>query len=153
MKRIAATLVAVALVATFPLIAAAQHDHAKMTQAEQGAAGAMIKVGQQPVDGVQGTAHLKDVRAAMAKMKLKQTHHFMMLFADEASGKPIEAGSVALKITDPSGTQGKAVRLVAMAGHFGADVELTQPGDYTFTVGTRLADDKTREFEFTYTLK
>jgi hypothetical protein len=161
MKKTLATLLTAALVAALPLAAVAQHDHGtkkKMdhdthTQAGHSAHDAMVMVGEQSVDGVKGMAHLNDVRAAMAKMKMKETHHFMVLFMDEASGKPIEAGTAAVKITDPTGKEGEAVRLMAMDGHFGADVVLAKPGNYTFVIGTRLADGKTRQFEFTHMLK
>ena len=36
---------------------------------------------------------------------------------------------------------------------FGADIALTAKGAYRFTVGTRLADGKKRQFEFEYTVK
>lgn len=158
-KTISAFLLA-ALVAALPLAAAAQDhnghgkkmDHDAHSHADHGAAhDAMLLIGEQTVDGVEGMAHINDVRAAMAKMKMKETHHFIMMFMDKDGA--IETGTAALKIVDPSGTEGDAIRLVAMDGHFGADIALPAKGKYQFKVGTKLPDGKTRQYEFSYVLK
>jgi hypothetical protein len=98
-------------------------------------------------------AHLKDVRDAMAKMDMKETHHFMVMFMDTTTGEPIEQGSAALKIVSPSGKEVGTVKLMGMQGHFGADIALSEKGKYEFTVGTKLADGEKRQFEFSHTLK
>lgn len=117
------------------------HDH-----------GDMIMLGDQSVAGVKGMAHLNDVKEAMAKVKMKETHHFMVLFMDETTGTPIEEGTVAVKIVAPNGKEIGPVRLVAMDGHFGADIILEQAGSYAFQVGSRLPDGQTRQFEFMHIL-
>jgi len=93
-------------------------------------------------------AHLKDVKAAMAKMGMPTTHHIMVMFVDVASGKPVESGVAAVKIEGPDGKQSEAIKLMGMQGHFGADVELPTAGEYEFKVGTKLADGKKRQYEF-----
>ncbi len=105
------------------------------------------------VAGITAMGHLKDIRAAMQKMNMPQTHHFMVMLTDARSGEPVAKGAAAVKITDPSGRTGEPVKLMAMPGGFGADVTLDTPGDYTFTVGTRLADGKKRRFTFHYTMR
>jgi len=115
--------------------------------------GAMLDIGTVSVKGIAAMAHLKDVRAAMAKTGMKITHHFMIMFNDEKTGKPLDAGKVAVKITSPDGAVTGPLELMGMQGHFGADVTLSQPGDYRFEVGSRLADGETRQFEFKTTLK
>jgi hypothetical protein len=170
MKKIVAIVLTAALVAALPLVAAAQHDHGAKkktdhgthgkkadhsahTQAAYGDAHAnMILIGEQTVAGVQGEAHINDIREAMARLKMKETHHFMVMFMDEKGGH-IEEGTAAVKITGPDGKESDAIRLVAMDGHFGADVVLAQKGQYTFKVGTRLPDGQTRQFEFTHALQ
>jgi uncharacterized protein involved in copper resistance len=171
MKRTFVALLTAALVAVLPLAAAAQHDHGakkKMDQSTQekkkmdhgahtsadyvDAHKNMVVVGAQTVKGVKGEAHLNDVREAMARLKMKETHHFMVMLMDE-KGTHIEEGTAAVKITGPEGKESDAIRLVAMDGHFGADIVLAQKGKYTFNVGTRLADGQTRQFEFTHTLQ
>jgi len=102
---------------------------------------------------VKGMAHLKDVSAAMARMEMNQTHHFMVMFVNTINGEPIEQGAAALKIVSPSGKEAGPVKLMGMQGHFGADITLNEKGDYRFTVGTKLADGEKRQFEFTHTLE
>jgi hypothetical protein len=42
---------------------------------------------------------------------------------------------------------------MGMGNHFGADVALSEKGEYQFQVGSKLADGKTRQFHFSYTVK
>lgn len=140
---------------------AAMHEHGKMEGMEHGemqheemmTQGDMIMLGDAVTDGVKGMAHLKDVGEAMAKMGMKETHHFMIMFMDTEIGEAIEAGTVAVKIKDPAGTEGKAIKLMGMQGHFGADVALDQKGEYHFKVGTKLKDGKKRQYHFHYTVE
>ncbi len=90
----------------------------------------MLDLGAESEKGVKAMAHMKDVRAAMAKMGMKTTHHFMVMFSDEKSGKSLESGTVAVKITAPDGTVTGPMALMGMQGHFGADVILDKPGEY-----------------------
>ena len=124
------------------------HDHSGMA-----ATGNMLDLGEKSEHGVKAMAHLKDVRAAMGKMGMKTTHHFMIMFNDDKSGKAIEAGTVAVKIVAPDGTTTGPLELMGMQGHFGADVILDQPGEYRFQVGSKLADNKTRQYEFKTVIK
>lgn len=112
--------------------------------------GEMIMLGAEVNNGVKGMAHLKDVRAAMTKMGMATTHHLMMMFSNAQSGKSVEQGSVAVKVTTPSGKQLKALKLIGMQGHFGADVTLAETGTYQFSIGSRLDDGKKRVFAFSY---
>lgn len=110
----------------------------------------MMLIGDQTVDGVKATAHISDVRKAMAQAGLKMTHHLMILFTDQETQKNIERGTVAVKVTTPSGEVLPAQALMGMEGHFGADLTLSAMGTYTFTVGTKLSpDSKKRQFTFT----
>ncbi|BCR05080.1 hypothetical protein DESUT3_21490 [Desulfuromonas versatilis] len=112
-----------------------------------------IMLGEQTKDGVKAIVHLKDVKEAMGKMGMKETHHFMVMFTDEATGKPIEEGTVAVKIKTPEGKEGAPVSLMGMQGHFGADVVMAQPGEYHFKVGTKLEDGKKRQYHLHYDVK
>lgn len=124
------------------------HDHGGMTAKVD-----LADLGSKVEKGVKATAEMKDVGAAMAKMGMKTTHHFMVMFNDEKSGKPIESGKVAVKITGPDGTVTGPMELMGMQGHFGADVILDKKGEYMFQVGSKLADGTARQFEFKTTLK
>jgi hypothetical protein len=111
-----------------------------------------IMLGEQTVEGVKAMAHLNDVGAVMAQMGKKENFHFMVMFSDAASGVAIEQGTVAVKITDPAtGKTSDPIPLMGMGNHFGADVGLSNKGEYTFQVGSKLADGKTRQFRFSYT--
>jgi hypothetical protein len=129
------------------------HDHSGHDHGGMAAAGSIVDLGDTTVNGVEAMAHMKDVRASMAKMGMKTTHHFMVMFEDEKSGDEIESGTVAVKITAPDGTVTGPVELMGMSGHFGADVTLDKPGAYTFQVGSKLPDGVVRQFEFKTTLK
>jgi len=161
MKRF--TFVFIALLAVVAAPAAAMH-HDKSEHAGHGNAkpaahqghgdhGTMLDLGSKAEKGVKGMAHLNDVRAAMAKAGRQETHHFMIMFHDDKTGKALESGKVAVKITAPGGAVSGPIELVGMDGHFGADVTLDKAGEYRFEVGSRLADGETRQFVFTTTLK
>ncbi len=115
--------------------------------------GDMRMLGDDTDAGVKAMAHLKDVQEAMAAMDMAETHHFMVMFMDTETGEPIEEGTVALKIEQPNGQEVGPVRLMGMQGHFGADIRLLDKGEYTFKVGTRLADGEKRQYEFTHNAK
>ena len=132
---------------------AAMHQEGHEGHSGMAASGNMLDLGTVTVKGVAAMAHMKDVRTAMAKMGMKTTHHFMIMFNDEKSGKSIEAGTVAVKITGPDGTVSEPLELMGMQGHFGADVTLDKPGEYRFQVGSKLADGTARQYEFTTVIK
>ena len=113
----------------------------------------MIMLGDKVVEGVKAEAHLSDVKEVMAKAGMKETHHLMVLFQEVETGKTAAAGTVALKIKGPDGVESAPMPLMGMEDHFGADIVLGAPGKYAFTIGTRMADGKTRQFEFSYELK
>lgn len=115
--------------------------------------GDMIMLGEVTVEGVQGMAHLSDIGEAMAKMGMKENYHLMVMFSDGATGAMISEGTVAVKIADPAGTESGPLALMQMDGQFGSDLVLGGKGEYRFTVGTKLADGKKRQFEFRYTVE
>ena len=159
MKRSLITLMSCALLALPMSTLAAEHEHGGHAM-EGGSHASMemmngdsIMLGEQSVEGVNAMAHLNDVGEVMAKMGKKENYHFMVMLSNGQSGDAIDAGTVAVKITDPTGVVGSPIPLMGMGGHFGADVALTVKGEYRFTVGTKLADGKKRQFEFAYTVK
>jgi hypothetical protein len=110
--------------------------------------GSMMIVGSMVSKGVKGMAHIKDVSETMAKMGMQTTHHFMIAFVDEETGKQIEQGTVALKLTNPDAKVGDPIELIGMDGHFGADIVLDMEGEYHFRLGTKLEDGKKRKYHF-----
>jgi len=165
MKKVNALLAALFLL-SLPLAAGAMEgmkhgDHDKTEKMEHGSMkgmehGKMMEgmamIGEETEEGVKAMAHLNDVKEAMAKMGMKETHHFMVAFVD-AAGKPVTEGTVAMKIEDPSGKVSEPVMLMGMQGHFGADIVLAEKGEYHFNVGTKLADGQKRQYDFHYTVE
>jgi hypothetical protein len=140
------------------LFAASQeHSMSGMDHGSMGKKGdkhkGMLTVGEQVVEGVKAIVYLNDVKATMAKMGMKETHHLMIHFYDTKNGKTIEEGTVAAKITGPDGMEGAPIKLIGMDKHFGTDVILEQKGNYVFTLGTQLADGVKRQFELKYEVK
>lgn len=127
------------------------HDaHGEMGHDSMEMHGDMIMLGDAEVKGVKAMAHLKDVREAMAGMGMGVTHHLMVMLSSVENGTALEKGLVAVRVQSPSGKVGKAVKLMGMQGHFGADITLDESGDYLFTVATKLEDGKKRTFEFRF---
>lgn len=131
---------------------ASNHEHSGHSKSKGDIHKGMITVGEQTVDGVKAIVYLNDVKATMAKMGMKETHHLMIHFYDTL-GKTVEKGSVAVKINGPDGKESGAIKAIGMDGHFGADVILDQKGLYSFTIGSQLADGVKRQFELRSELK
>lgn len=167
MKKMNAILVALFLMG-LPLASGAMEgmEHGKTEKMEHGSmegmkhgerggmmmGEGMIMLGEETEEGVKAMAHLNDVKEAMAKMGMKETHHFMVAFVDEA-GEQITEGTVAVKIKGPAGKEIGPVKLMGMEGHFGADIVLEEAGKYEFMVGTKLKDGQARQFHFEHTVK
>ncbi|MDA8141754.1 MAG: hypothetical protein M0036_24175 [Desulfobacteraceae bacterium] len=113
--------------------------------------GGMIMLESVTVDGIQAMAHLMGLQQGGGQAPTGATHNFMVAF--EAQGKTVTQGRVAVKVTGPDGQTGKAVTLTPKDGFFRGDIELKTPGKYTFVVGTKIVDDKARQFSFNYELK
>lgn len=156
MKKTLFTSCLVALLVLPGISFAATHNMAGMDHGSMSKKGdmhkGMLTVGEQTVDGVKAIVYLNDVKATMAKMGMKETHHLMIHFYAK-NGKTIEEGTAAVKIKGPDGKEGAAIKLIGMDKHFGADVILEQKGAYVFTVGTQLADGVKRQYELKYEVK
>ncbi|GAB4164357.1 MAG: hypothetical protein Tsb0017_02510 [Geothermobacteraceae bacterium] len=133
------------------------HDHSGHDHGGMQMMGGMLMLGNDSEDGVKAMAHAKvydeAARASMAKMGMNATHHFMVMFTDEATGKPVTEGKVAIKVKTGDGDWSKPVMLMPMkmdmGEGFGGDIAL-EPGEYEIKVGTKLADGKKRQFEFEF---
>jgi hypothetical protein len=160
--KLARTFFAASFLVSLPLLAGAM-EHGSMSGMEHGSSMAgmshmskgagQILIGSDSQDGVRCTAHIGDVSKAMAEMGMKETHHLMVSFKEDKGGKAVDSGAVAVKVTDPAGGKGEAVKMMAMEGSFGADLTLAKPGKYIFEVGTKLTDGKKRQFRFEYTVR
>lgn len=126
-------------------------DHSKMENAEANHnMDGMIMLGSEEIDGVKALFHLTDVKMEMMKAGQPFTHHLMVNFIDVKTGKAIEDGRVAVKMTTPDNIEGIGQMMMGMDGHFGVDLVLAEKGTYNFKIGTRLMDAKKREFQPRY---
>lgn len=114
--------------------------------------GQMIMIGSQTVDGVTAMAHIKDIRAAMAKYGSDMTNHLMIYFNNAKTGEPM-TGVAAVKVTSPDGVTGAPIKFMAMGDGFGHDIALKEKGEYTFEIGSKLSDGHKRQFNFKYAVK
>lgn len=78
--------------------------------------------------------------------------HLMMFLTDPMTGKPLSGAAGQVTITGPDKASSSKVTLVAMGGHIGADVNLPQPGEYTFTAEIESGGTK-GSATFSYTKK
>lgn len=112
----------------------------------------MMMLGNVEQDGVRAMAHIKAYDMAtmekMQKMGMSATHHFMVMFVDIATGKPINDGMAAVKVQPQGGEASDAVKLMNMDGGFGGDIIVPAGKPATLTVGTKVRDEKKRQFEF-----
>jgi len=174
MKRMIIVLTTLVFIMSVPMLAAAmsheEHsDHGKISDDMQHGSmdhdkemsgdmhmgghdmGDFVEVGKVTEDGVVATVMLKaydeKARATMAKMGMTATHHVMVSFTDEKTGKPIATGTVAIMV---KGQDAKPVMMMKMGEGFGGDVTLKEKGEYTLEIGTKLEDGNKRRFDVNY---
>jgi hypothetical protein len=142
-----ACLLVFALMAMPGLAAAAEKGHGSMPGMKGHGAGedhgTMMKMGDRIHSGRIGPwtteVRLVDMKARMeaAGMKMEgtmmKTHHVSLHLVDPKTGHPIDVvqGGGAVTVAGPGVTEERTPFMV-MDGHFGADVNLPEPGKYTF---------------------
>jgi hypothetical protein len=165
MKNIIVLLTSLLLIlGAAPAALAQGSDHSghgaapKGTPASQGSShegmqmgGAMIMLDTVVTEGIEAEAHLQDLRKGASREG--STHNFMVGFKAIDKGTAITTGRAAVKVTGPDGQTGSAITLTPQDGFFRGDLALKQSGKYTFVVGSKLTDDKARQFSFAYELK
>lgn len=106
------------------------------------------------VEGYHLTYKLIDMAAKMKGMKdmpeMKATHH-LMFFVKSHGGEAMKTATVGFLIENPDGTLQKKMSM-AMAGGYGADVELSQAGTYTIKIKALVGKDKVVD-QFEYEIK
>ena len=112
-----------------PIGAEEEMDHGGMSHGSH--AGELIR--ETTVKGYGLTYRLIDMQARMKDMAdmpaMEATHH-LMLFVHPPEGKSIEQPKVGFLVEGPKGKTQK-VMAMAMSGGFGADLDLSEKGDYT----------------------
>lgn len=155
MKRIVLALTAV-LALAIPNAFAAQHNgHGGHTSGmtHSGAA-----THEEVADGVKATFSVQTMQDAMAAMGMqmpagvKETHHISLKLVNAKSGKEITSGEARLKVIAPDKSE-QVKNMLAMHGHFGADVAMTAKGKYGVMSKFKTPDGKVRSVQFWYQLK
>jgi hypothetical protein len=134
-----------------PMDAHGSHDMTS-EDAQKSHGGAAIRSSM--VDGYHLTYKLIDMADRMKGMKdmpeMKATHH-LMLFVKSHGGEVLKSVTVGFLIENPDGTLQKKMAM-AMAGGYGADLELGQTGTYTMKIKALAGKDKIVD-QFEYEIK
>ena len=85
-------------------------------------------------------------------VKFAGERHLMIFLSDPTTGKPPSGAAGKVTITGPDKASSSKVTLVVMGGHIGADVNLPQSGEYTFTAEIE-AGDRKGSATFSHTMK
>jgi len=157
MKKTAAVLMAAIFALSAPLVVSAVEHGSKHKEMDHGGMHATGKtIHTETVDGVKATFTLIDMKEQMKGTEMpagmKDTHHLMIMFKDNKTGKMLSEGQVKVKISGPDkSTQTKT--LMGMSGGFGADVTMPVKGKYGIMTKFQLKDGKVRASQFWYELK
>ncbi|MHC1697920.1 MAG: hypothetical protein AB9919_07685 [Geobacteraceae bacterium] len=157
MKITAAVLLAITIALSAPLIVSAVEHGSMHKEMDHGSMQTMGKViHTEVVDGVKATFRLIDMKEQMKGMEMpegmKDTHHLMIIFTDNKTGKILGEGQVKVKISGPGKTS-QIKTLMGMSGGFGSDVTLPVKGKYGIMTKFQLKDGKVRASQFWYELK
>lgn len=110
----------------------------------------MKQIGEMTTVGVIATAHI----AALDPAKnAGQTHRVVVSFVNEKSKLPLAKGLVGIKHRKLFGDVSEPVWMRSVDNQpelFIADVSLNRRGTYLFIVGSKLEDDKKRQFTFQF---
>jgi hypothetical protein len=151
MKKLVLILAAATLsLAATAAFAAMDHDSMPMEH------GGMMSMGnlahEEVVDGVKETFRVIDIQQKMKEMRMKETHHIMVMFTDAKTGKKLSEGEVKIKVIAPDKME-QVKDLMGMEGGFGSDFTMPKKGKYGVMCKSQLKDGKVRSIKFWYTAK
>ncbi len=112
--------------------------------------GNMKKIGNMITLGVEANAY---ITVTDPKAGQKATHKIVVTFANKKSGVAVQKALVGIKHRRLYGSVSEPVWMLSTTDQpelFIADVTLERKGTYLFIVGTKLDDDKKRQFTFQY---
>jgi hypothetical protein len=128
------------------------HD---MQMSNSGQTGKLIRDAN--VEGYRFSYHLIDMQDQMKNMEGMQhnmqqmsTHHLMLNIQD-AEGKTIDSAQVGYLIIGSDGSEQK-VMTMGMSGAYGADINLSKPGEYTIKCKAVVGEKKLLD-EFKYKIE
>ena len=103
------------------------------------------------IDMKEKMKEMKDMPEMVHQMKTMAATHHLMVFIKSPQGDTVTADKVGFLIIGPDGKEQK-VMTMGMSGGYGADVNLSQPGEYTVKTKALLGEKKLTD-SFTYTVK
>ena len=110
------------------------------------------------VDGIKATFTVQTMADAMKDMGMampkgvKETHHISLNLKDVKSGKAVTEGEAKLKVQGPDKPD-QTKEMMAMHGHFGADLVMVKKGKYGVMCKFKTPDGKVRQAKFWYEVK
>ena len=110
----------------------------------------MTRVGKMSTGGVLATAYISKLASVDSR---KTTHRVVVTFVNEKSTVALAKGLVGIKHRKLFGETSEPVWMKSSNKQpelFVADVSLKRRGTYLFIVGSKLEDDKKRQFTFQY---
>jgi len=110
----------------------------------------MKLVGEMTTTGVSASAYIV---AIGPNDNLTATHKVVVTFANEKSGVPVTKGQVGIKHRKLFGATSEPVWMKPMPDQpelFVSEISLKKRGTYLFIVGSKLDDDKKRQFTFEF---
>lgn len=155
MKKFSMLLIAFSLLLVFsPVLAEETHSHDSQTD-HSSHKGTLIR--ETDIEGHHLSYHLIDIHAQMKNeqephdmAKMSGTHH-LMVYIQGPEGKTIDSAQTGYLVVGPNGATQK-VMAMEMSGGYGADIDLSKPGDYTIKCKA-VAGEKKLFDEFTYKLE
>lgn len=157
MKRTAAVLMAAIFALSAPLVVSAVEHGSMHKEMDHGGMHTMgTTIHTETVDGIKATFSLIDMKEQMKGMEMpagmKDTHHLMIMFKDDKTGKILSEGQVKVKISRPDKSS-QIKTLMGMGGGFGSDITMPVKGKYGIMTKFQLKDGKVRTSKFWYELK
>lgn len=152
MKTLVLTMIAAFALAA-PTAFAAEHGGHSSVMTHSG-----VGVHEEVTDGIRATFSVKTIKEAMQDMGMelpkgvKETHHVSLKLVEVKTGKQITGGEAKLKVIAPDKSE-QVKDMMAMHGHFGADVTMTAKGKYGILSRFKAPDGKVRNAKFWYQLK
>ena len=110
----------------------------------------MKLVGEMTTTGVRASAYIVKITP---EENLAASHRVIVTFVNEESAVPLTKGLIGIKHRKLFGDISKPVWMRSTSDQpelFISEISLNKPGTYLFIVGSKLEDDKKRQFTFQY---
>lgn len=150
MNRIKTNIILIILILFMaaPVSAGSQMNQGGMDMPMSDNSRAGQDIAKHTVEGCTLTYRLIDMRETAKEMPGMTATHHLMVFITDPAGHPVTNATVGFLIEGPEGGE-QQVMAMAMGDGYGANVNLSRPGNYTIKAKA-MAGDKTLLDAFTY---